>query len=209
MVLENILNSIDEDIANVPAIKRFIKKARKGLRQKSPNDVDHFVYLASAVYMAGDNEAAIQLLLFVDKNTEDSENSWQDLICSLAHARCMLIHFLKSQGATSKVNDILSRPRIEEARDLYPIRGYEGLSLVKQEVKILAEQFEYNESNEESKHSFLLGSAYECMMSLVVIFEAYVETEIMDNVNDRKLLESEIARYKERFYYYLIEKPRL
>jgi len=209
MELENILNSIDEDVANVPAIKRFIKKAQKGFRPKSPNDVDHYTYLASALYIGGDYEAAFNLFHFIDMNTEDIADGWADLAGSLAQARLIFAHFLKEQGENTLAKEILSRDRLEHSCDLNSQRDVGGLSKVQKEIKYLAENFEFNENHEETKHSHILSWAYESMLCLIVYLERFAELESRSDKGDKLLLETEIARYKDKFNYYLVKKTKL
>ena len=108
MELENILSRINRGAGNVPAIKRFVKTANRGFRKKSPNDVDKLLRLAVSLFASNDEISAVRLLDFIDKETGEYHCGRRDLAGSLACARLVFVHFLKSKGELDQANEILT-----------------------------------------------------------------------------------------------------
>jgi len=200
MQLNERLALVSEEQANIPAIKRFIKKAEKGFRPKSPNDIEHLTYLSACLYITTDIKSAISLLVFLDQNTDTSGDIRQDLAGALADARLLLGLIYSEQGEAQLSKEIMSR------EDLDASCFFENLeNPIVEEITEGRETLEAEEQDEDSKHSDRLRAAYNCYLMTVILTGRLAEFNA--SAKDKKLLVKTLLENKNKVYDYLVEYP--
>ena len=205
MVPENILDSIDPNVRSNASLKRFIKTARRQFRPKSPNDVDHYLLLATSVYVLGDEQSAIALLRFLDENTGEYTCGRVDLAGSLATSRLVLAYIYEQRGEKDKFQTIMSRDELERSMNVNNVEP-EYKNLIRESLHRSAEDLEFHENDHENTRIYLLKFCYGWMVELIVI-KGRLE-DIQDTIDDEDVVDllNGIEHYRKKFVSYLAPK---
>lgn len=205
MVPEEILDSIDPDVASNTSAKRIIKTARRQFRSKSPNDVDHYIRLATTVYVLGDVKAAITLLVFLDENTGEFTCGRVDLAGSLAIARLVLAYIFELHGENEMFRAIMSREGLSHSMNVNSFEP-EYKNIVQEMLHRNAEALKFHECNDESTRTFLSGFCRACMVEFLVLKGRMDDIRHTTNDEDVVDLLNGIEHYRMKFLGYLAPK---
>ena len=198
--LYGLLELASEKSQAIPVIKRALKKAGKGFRPKSPNDVDHITFLAVALHTTGDEGLGIKLLEYLDCHTE--VNDWPDLAGSLASSRLFLVNFYYGCGKVELALDLLQNKDISESMNLE-----DEVNPVTEELNHSIESMEFNEKDDESRHSDMIEFSYGGYWSAVVLAGRIQEIEGRIESKDKVFLYETLELFKSKFHHYLVVVP--
>lgn len=202
MVPEQILDSIDPSVANYTSVKRFIKTARRRFRSKSPNDVDHYLMLATAIYVLGDENSSIELLEFLDENTGEYTCGRVDLAGSLATARLVLAYIFEQRDEKEKFQSIMSREGLERSMNVNTVDP-EYKNLIHESLYRNARNLKVHENDDESTRGYLLGFCWWCLVDLIVIKGRLADIKHTIDADDVVGLVNGIDHYRNKFVSYL------